>query len=163
MRVPLRCLTLAVLLADFALAAMLPTLFILAQGSRWAGPGRYRGALEASRKLVRIVAWIVRGKVLYGFVLVAALLAGWVKLPWLAVILLVALLLAWEIGFEVTQTLGRFIRERQGAEAADQSSPAGATGPNRAAKWVLLAGALTVLAEVALFLGVFIHRLFVID
>ena len=163
MRVPLRWLTLAVLLVDFALAAMLPTLFILAQGSRWAGPGRYRAALQAGGKLVSIIAWIVRGKALYGLLLGAAVFAGRVQLPWVAVASLVVLSLAWGIGFEATQVLGRFIRERRGAEVADQSPPAGAAGPNRAAKWILLAGALTVLAEVALFLSVLIPRLFVID
>ena len=165
MRVPLRYLTLAALFADFAMAGMLPTLFILAQGSRWAGPGRYRGALEAGRKLARAIAWIVRGKVLYGLLLVTAQLLGWLTLPWFGVIPLVALFLTWEVFFETSRALGRFIREREGTEATDESAnrQTGAVGPNRASKWVLLAGAVTLLVEVALFLGVLLPGLFIID
>jgi len=164
MRVPLRLLTLAALFADFAVAGMLPTLFILAQGSRWAGPGRYRGAVEAGKKLTRIIAWLVRGKALYGLLLVTGQLLGSVKLPWSAVILLVALLLTWEVFFEVSGALGRFVREREGPVATDESAGrvTGAIGPNRAAKWVLLAGAVTLIVEVSVFLVVFFPKLFAV-
>ncbi len=165
MRVPLRYLTLAALFADFAMAGMLPTLFILAQGSRWAGPGRYRGALEAGRKLTRIIAWIVRGKALYGLLLVTAQLLGWLTLPWPAVISLVTLFLTWEVLLEASGALRRFVREREGTEDTDESANrrTGAVGPNRAAKWVLLAAAVTLLIEVTIFLVVILPGLFIVD
>ena len=129
MRVPLRLLTLAALIAEFPQAAMLPTLYILAQGSRWAGPGRYRGALEAGRKLARIIAWIVRSKALYGLVLLTGQRLGWVTLSWPAVIALVALFLTWEILLEASGALKRFIREREGLEAGEPTLGAGPRAP----------------------------------
>jgi len=163
MRVPLRYLTFAVLLTDFVTAGMLPTLFILAEGSRRAGPGRYRGALEAGRKLTRALAWIVRGKALYGVALLAAQRLGWVTLSWWAVITLAALFLGWEILLEASGALRRFIRERAGIEGAEETSGAGGVGPNRTARWLLAAGSATLIVEVTLFLVVLLPQLFVID
>lgn len=157
MKIVFRYLTLLVLFTDFALAGMLPTLFIVAQGSRWAGPGRYRGAVSASRKLLRVIAWMVRGKALYALALAAAQGLGWVRLPWLAVCPLVVLLLGWEVVLEVLRPWGRFVEERA------RGSAEGASGPHRAAGVALAAAGVTLAAEVTLFLSVLIPTLFMPD
>lgn len=157
MKILLRYLTLLVLFADFALAGMLPTLFIVAQGSGWAGPGRYRGALSASRKLLRGIAWVARGKALYAVVLVAGQLLGWMRLPWWAVYPLVVLLLGWEVVLEVVRPWVRFLAERAGGASE------GAQGPNRAARVALAAAGVTLAVEVTLILSVFIPGLFLPD
>jgi hypothetical protein len=167
MKLLLRYLTLAVLLGDFAAAGMLPTLYILARGSRWAGAGRYRGALEASRKLAAFIAWVVRAKVGYALLLVSAQAVGWVRLPWPAVAALAALLLGWEAGLEATRALQSLLRERStvlpAASAPSPEAPPPGSAPNRTALWVIVAAAVTLLAEVGILLGFLLPGLFVVD
>ena len=167
MKLLLRYLTLAVLLTDFVAAGMLPTLYILARGSRWAGAGRYRGALEASRKLAAVIAWVVRGKAGYALLLLAAQALGWVGLSWPAVAALSVLLLGWEAGLETTQALQRFLKERSGSlptagELSVEAPPPGSAA-NRAALWVIVGAGVTLLAEVGLLLGFLVPELFLPD
>ena len=167
MKLLLRYLTLAVLLTDFAVAGMLPTLYILARGSRWAGPGRHRGALEASRKLAAGIAWVVRGKAGYALLLLAAQALGWVGLSWPAVAALSVLLLGWEAGLETTGALRRFLKERSGSppgagEPSLEAPPPG-SGANRAALWMIPAAGVTLLAEVGILLGFLVPELFLPD
>jgi hypothetical protein len=167
MKLLLRYLTFVVLLADFAVAGMLPTLYILARGSRWAGTGRYRGALEASRKLLGFVAWAVRGKACYALLLLSAQALGWVRLPWAPVVALGALLLGWEAGLELTRALRRLLTERSASLPAPAAPPAEASPPgsvaNRTALWVILAAAVTLFTEVGVLLGFLLPELFVVD
>jgi len=155
MKIPLRYLTMAVLLVDFALLGMLPTLFILSLGSRRAGPGRYRAALEAGRALARVIAWLVRAKALYAVALLMAVFGRWVELPWWALAPLVGLLLGWEAGLEATRALTRFLRERAGGDPDLPFPYEGPprkvrTGPNPIATRVLLAAACTLVVEMSL-------------
>jgi len=155
MKTPLRYLTLVVLLVDFALLGMLPTLFILALGSERSGPGRYRGALAAGRTLVRVIAWMVRAKALYALILLTAVFGGWAELPWWAVAPLVGLLLGWEAGLEATRALARFLKERAegkpGPSFPSEAPPGKVrTGPNRIAARLLLAAAGTLVVEMSL-------------
>jgi hypothetical protein len=167
MKLLLRYLTLAVLLTDFAAAGMLPTLYILARGSRWAGAGRYRGALEASRKLAAFIAWAVRGKAGYALLLLAAQALGWVGLPWPPVVALSVLFLGWEAGLETTRALRRLLSERSGSlppagEPAAGVPPPGAVA-NRTALRLIVAAAVTLLAEVGILLGFLLPGLFLPD
>jgi hypothetical protein len=167
MKLLLRYLTLAVLLTDFVAAGMLPTLYILARGSRWAGAGRYRGALEASRKLAAVIAWVVRGKAGYALLLLAAQALGWVGLSWPAVAALSVLLLGWEAGLETTQALQRFLKGRSGSlptagELSVEAPPPG-SADNRAAVRMIFAAGVTVLAEVGILLGFLVPELFLPD
>jgi hypothetical protein len=165
MKLLLRYLTLAVLLTDFAAAGMLPTLYILARGSRWAGASRYRGALEASRKLAAFIAWAVRGKAGYALLLLAAQALGWVGLPWPAVVALSVLFLGWEAGLETTRALRRLLSERSGSVpgVASLEAPLPGAVTNRTALRLIVAAAVTLLAEVGILLGFLLPGLFLPD
>jgi hypothetical protein len=168
MRLLLRYLTFAVLLGDFAAAGMLPTLYILARGSRWAGTGRYRGALEASQKLAPFIAWVVRAKVGYALLLLSAQALGWVSLPWPAVVALAALFLGWETGLEATRAFRRLFTERSGSplpagESASGRTPPAGSAANRTALWVIVGGGAALFTEVGILLGSLLPGLFVVD
>ncbi len=141
MIIVVRYLSFAVLAGGFVLVAILPTLFILAMGSRRVGPGRYRGALEAAPGLLSMVAWLTRAKALYGAALVLLVAFGWLELPWLAVAPLAALLIGWEAALEAAGLRARFLKERT------QAPDGGASG---AALRVLVAGVVSLAAQMSL-------------
>jgi len=166
MQIPIRILTLLVLLADFVLVGVVfPPLFILTMGSARAAPGRYRGALRSSVRLAApLLTGLVRLKALYAVLLATVVALGLVRLPWWATAPVVALLLSWEVGLETSQALDRFLRGRCGGLSLRLIRTRGVPTDLQAeadpkAKRLLLAGAGFLVAEMLL-LTYLVTRLF---
>jgi hypothetical protein len=167
MEVPLRYLTLLVVLADFVLiGAVLPPLVILSVGSLRAGPGRYRGALASAIRLLPALTFLVRAKAAYGVILAALVGFARVELPWWAVGPIVVLVVGWELVLELTGAVSHYLTDRSKGippRVIREEGPPGnpKTGPHPRAKRMLLIGVAALVGEMVLLTYV-VTRLFFI-
>ena len=152
-----RYLSFAVLGAGFVLVATLPTLFMLAMGGKRIGPGRYRGACAVAPRLLRVIAWVVRVKALYGLALLLVVAVGGMRLSWWVVAPLAGLLIGWEAVLDGTAVRDRFLKERTetvkpaGPHGYDElETPATRAGANPRALWVLAAATGSLAVEMSL-------------